>query len=172
MADEAQKPNTITTEQAGRLLMISAERVRQLSKEGWIPKVGRDSYIGADVVQGYIRFRDSEDRRANKTGAETRVRDARAEEISLRVGQRAGQLIAHAEHVAIVDELCSLVRTELQSLPARLTRDLQERRRIERAVHELLTRLAARAEQMAHVGGASGGAVAAVNGHDAGPVGG
>ena len=26
MADEAQKPNTITTEQAGRLLMISAER--------------------------------------------------------------------------------------------------------------------------------------------------
>ena len=40
MADEAQKPNTITTEQAGRLLMISAERVRQLSKEGWIPKVG------------------------------------------------------------------------------------------------------------------------------------
>jgi len=172
MADEAQKLNTITTEQAGRLLMISAERVRQLTKEGWIPKAGRDSYIGADVVQGYIRFRDSEDRRANKTSVETRVRDARAEEISLRVGLRAGQLISHIEHIAIVDELCSLVRTEVQSLPARLTRDLQERRRIEQAVYELLTRLAARAEKMAHVGGASGGAVAAVNNHDAGPVGG
>ena len=171
MADEAQKPNTITTEQAGRLLMISAERVRQLSKDGWIPKFGRDSYIGADVVQGYIRFRDSEDRRANKTSAETRVRDARAEEISLRVGQRAGQLIEHAEHIAIVDELCSFVRTEIQSLPARLTRDLTERRKIEQAVHELLTRLAARAEAMAHVGSASGDAVAAVNGHDTGPVG-
>jgi hypothetical protein len=119
MAEEAQKPNTLTTEQAGRLLMISAERVRQLSKEGWIPKAGRDSYIGADVVQGYIRFRDSQDRRANKTSAETRVRDARAEEISLRVGQRAGQLIEHAEHIAIIDELCGFVRTELQSLPAR-----------------------------------------------------
>jgi hypothetical protein len=171
MTDQAQKPNTITTEQAARLLMISGERVRQLSKQVWITKVERDRYLLVDVVQGYIRFRNDEDRRAFKSGAEARVRDARAEEISLRVGQRGGQLIEHAEHIAILDELCGFVRTELVGLPARLTRDMTERRKIEQAVHELLTRLAARAEAMAHVGSASGDAVAAVNSHDAGPVG-
>ena len=55
MADEMQKPNTITTEQAARLLMISGERVRQLSKQGWITKVERDRYLLVDVVQGYNR---------------------------------------------------------------------------------------------------------------------
>ena len=50
MADEAQKPNTITTEQAARLLMISGERVRQLSKQGWITKVERDRYLQVDVM--------------------------------------------------------------------------------------------------------------------------
>jgi len=38
MADDAQKPNTITTEQAARLLMISGERVRQLSKQAGSPR--------------------------------------------------------------------------------------------------------------------------------------
>ena len=50
MADEAQRPNTITTEQAARLLMISGERVRQLSKQGWITKVERDRYLLVDVM--------------------------------------------------------------------------------------------------------------------------
>jgi len=47
----------ITSALAARLLMVSPERVRQLSKEGWIEKQGRDQFLLVDVVQGYIRFR-------------------------------------------------------------------------------------------------------------------
>ncbi len=43
----------ITSALAGRLLMVSPERIRQLSKEGWIEKQGRDQFFLVDVVQGY-----------------------------------------------------------------------------------------------------------------------
>jgi len=174
MAEEPQQkqPGVINTEQAARLLMIGAERVRQLAKDGWIPKIDRDSYYLVDVVQGYLRYRNDAERRATKSGADARVREARAEEINLRVGVRAGQLMEHAEHVALIEELVGHVRAELGGLPARLTRDLPERRRIEKAVYELLQRLAARAQEMARVGGPSGQPVAAVNADNAGSMGG
>lgn len=172
MADAPQEAGTINTDQAARLLMVTPERVRQLVREGWIARIDRDRYRLVDVVQGYIRFRNHEDRRANKSGAESRIRDARADEINLRMGVRAGQLIEHAEHVAIIEELCGLVRAELGGLPARLTRDLGERRKTEQAIYELLTRLAARADEMARVGNTRREAVASVADDDTGPVGG
>jgi hypothetical protein len=170
MADTP-RATLITTEQAARLLMIGPERVRQLVKEGWITKLERDQYQLVDVVQGYIRFRNDEDRRALKSGAEARVRDARAEEIQLRVGLRSGQLMEHAEHVALLREFCALVRSELGGLPARLTRDMSERRKVQQAVYDVLKRLAARADEMARLGRPSSGPVAAGDDHIAGPVG-
>jgi hypothetical protein len=62
--------------------MVSPERIRQLSKEGWIEKQGRDQFFLVDVVQGYIRFRNDSDRRAQKSAADGRVRDAPARERS------------------------------------------------------------------------------------------
>lgn len=166
-----QQPGVVNTEQAARLLMIGGERVRQLAKEGWIARIERDRYHLVDVVQGYLRYRNSEDRRASKTGADARVREARAEEINLRVGQRSGNLMEHAEHVAMIHELCGMVRAELGGLPARITRELVERRKIEQAIYELLERLAARAEEMARVGGPASGPVEAVTTDSPGPVG-
>jgi hypothetical protein len=71
--------------------------------------------------------------------------------LRLKIEEEQGRLMEHAEHIEILDELVGLVRTELAALPARLTRDLQERRRIERAVDEILHRMADRAEEMARL---------------------
>lgn len=58
---------TITTAQAARLLMVSDERIRQLAKNGHIPKIAKDRFNLIVVVQGYIRFLKDEERRSSRT---------------------------------------------------------------------------------------------------------
>ncbi|KYK44678.1 hypothetical protein A1D31_36495 [Bradyrhizobium liaoningense] len=122
--------------------MVSAERVRQLSKEGWIEKQGKDQFYLVDVVQGYIRYRNDADRRAQKSAADSRVRDARAREIELRNAVREGRLIEIEEAMAIVEQITGLFRAETAGLPARVTRDLQFRKTIETALNDILERVA------------------------------
>lgn len=134
-APAAEKPATggdlIPLETAARLLMISAERVRQLIKDGYIPRPvpGRTTLVGA--VQGYIRFRDDADRRATKSAAATRVSDARAAEIEMRVAERRRELIPREEAEAANAYVVGLINEELNGLPARLTRDVPTRRKYE-----------------------------------------
>lgn len=135
-SDAPEQPDgTIPIEQAARLLMISAERVRQLIKAGFIPrpKPGRTTLVGA--VQGYIKFRDDADRRANKSAAESDVRKERAREIKLRNDARERALIPIDEALAEYDTLVAKVREAMDSIPARVTRDIQLRRKIEAEVH-------------------------------------
>lgn len=151
-APEAPRGALMTAEMAGRLLMKSSERIRQLAREGWIPRHGTGAntrYALVDVVQGYIRFRDDADRRATKTASATRISDARAREIELRTAIREGHLIDLDEAVEAVEDLVGLLRSELSGLPARCTRDLQVRRTIETARNDILDRIADLATQKA-----------------------
>ncbi|WP_375791190.1 hypothetical protein ACE102_07515 [Bradyrhizobium sp. vgs-9] len=141
-ADSGGRGQLLTSSLAGRLLMISAERVRQLSKEGWIEKQTKDQFYLVDVVQGYIRFRNDADRRAQKSAADSRVRDARAREIELRNAVREGRLIEIDEAIGTVEQMIGLFRAETAGLPARVTRDLQFRKTIETAVNDILERVA------------------------------
>ena len=144
-APDAPRGALLTAEMAARLLMKSNERIRQLSREGWIPKHGTGAntrYALVDVVQGYIRFRDDAEKRATKTAAATRISDARAREIELRTAIREGHLIDLDEAIEAIEELMGLLRSELSGLPARCTRDLQVRRTIETARNDILERIA------------------------------
>jgi uncharacterized coiled-coil protein SlyX len=132
----------ITSGLAARLLMVSPERVRQLSKEGWIEKQGRDQFYLVDVVQGYIRFRNDSERRATKSVAANRVSDARAREVELRIAERERRLVELSEMIALADKLVGMFRAEMSGLPARVTRDLQIRRTIETAINDILDRIA------------------------------
>ncbi|XIA64511.1 hypothetical protein ACFIOY_37680 [Bradyrhizobium sp. TZ2] len=122
--------------------MVSAERVRQLAKEGWIEKAGKDQFYLVDVVQGYIRFRNDSERRATKSATASRVSDARAREVELRIAERERRLVELSEMIALADQLVGMFRAELSGLPARVTRDLQIRRTIETAIHDILDRIA------------------------------
>ncbi|XIA64773.1 hypothetical protein ACFIOY_39365 [Bradyrhizobium sp. TZ2] len=132
----------ITSGLAARLLMVSPERVRQLSKEGWIEKQGRDQFYLVDVVQGYIRYRNDSERRATKSAAANRVSDARAREVELRIAERERRLVELSEMIALADKLVGMFRAEMSGLPARVTRDLQIRRTIETAINDILDRIA------------------------------
>lgn len=133
MAEKEKQENTsgtIPISQAALLLMISDERVRQLVKSGYIerPQRGRVPLVGA--VQGYIRFLREEERRSTKSAADNRVREARAKEIELRTAREAGELVPLEEAVAYVQSVVGTLMSRLNGLPAQITRNLDERRRI------------------------------------------
>jgi phage terminase Nu1 subunit (DNA packaging protein) len=176
-SDEANHPRgpLVNTDQAARLIMKGPERIRQLAKEGWIVQTGTKQdrrYRLLDVVQGYIRFRDDEDRRANRSAAHSRITDARSREVELKNAQREGRLIELDEVIAMIDELIGLLRSSLSGLPARVTRDLQFRRTIETAVNDILNTIADFAIERAKALGARRASSQAVAADGAGPMGG
>lgn len=130
-AQAPQQAGTITTSQAARLLMISDERVRQLTKAGFVPRAARGRYNLVALVQGYIRFLKDDERRSSKSAADSRVRDARAAEIERRMAREDRKIIALDEAMAAFDHATGLYLQSLSGLPARMTRNASERRRLE-----------------------------------------
>lgn len=144
MAADAAQTGTITTGQVAKLLMLSDERVRQLTVKGYLPKVSKGRYHLVAVVQGYIRFLKDEERHSSKTAAESRVRDARAAEIERRMAREDRKIIALDEAMAAHDHATGLYLQSISGLPARMTRNASERRRLEAICDTERQRLAAR----------------------------
>ena len=128
----------ITAEQAGRLLMITRQRIEALAKDGHIPRAAKGKYPLVGVVQGYVNFLKDEARRTSKSAAASRVTDARAQEIELRIRKQMHELIDINEHDAIVDEAFGALKARLIGIPVRVTRDMTLRRRIEDEINGAL----------------------------------
>jgi hypothetical protein len=144
---DQQQAGMLNLQQVSRLLMISVEWVRKLHKAGYIPKTGKDQYPLVGTVQGYIRYMKDEDRRSSKSAADSRVRDARAKEIELRIAERERELISVEDAKGEFAQFVATVRSEMVGLPARVTRDMELRRVIEKEVDDSLSRMADRADK-------------------------
>lgn len=81
-------------------------------------------------------------RAGTATAASERARLARAASAELRLAEARRDLIETDDAAAAVDHLCGAIATVLGGLPARVTRDIPTRRRIEAAIHQVQAQLA------------------------------
>jgi phage terminase Nu1 subunit (DNA packaging protein) len=139
---------TISVEVAAKLLMVTPEWIRRLSKDGWIPKVERGRYRVVDVVQGYIRFLKDEARRTTKTASLSRLQDIRTRKEELAVAQAERELVPLAEAMTLVDEVAGTVVSRVNAIPARFTRDIEQRALLQREVDDALAEVADRIEKL------------------------
>lgn len=139
----------LTGPQITTLLALSAARITQLVQSGHIPKAGLNQYPLVGSVQGILRYLRSERPGRAKGAAASRLQEAKARSVELANAEREGQLIELDEHHAIIDHVFGLLKTGLSGLPARLTRDRAERRRIEDEVNAILHSAASANQQMA-----------------------
>lgn len=116
--------------------------IRQLQREGSLPRGSRGTIPFVAGVRSMIRFLRDSERRSSKTAADSRVRDARAREIELRNLENEKRLCETEDVNGLVDEMVGTFRAELAGLSARVTRDLQFRRTIDQALNDILHRLA------------------------------
>lgn len=142
MTEPSPRAGTITLEQVARLLMISRERVRQLVAAGYIPKPNRNAYPIVGAVQGYIRAKEDELRRARDAAGENGLRSARQAEIEMRMAERRRDLVRRDEADAAMDIVVGQINEEFGGFAARVTRDVAMRRQIETALDATLNRIA------------------------------
>lgn len=162
VAEEAEKPKgqTITVTQAGALLNRTPRWVQNLVAAGFITKSKRGAYTLVEVVRGAVAYYEDQLEKANKAAAASRATDARTREIELRIAERKRELIPQEDAMAVVSELAGMVRAEFSGLPARFTRDLEQRRRLEQEINGTFERLSAAASRAGTALATGGGAVA------------
>jgi hypothetical protein len=122
----------------GKHLDLSKQRVAQLAAEGVLTKLGDGSYEVDACRLAYIRWLRADDRRSSRILAASKVQDARAEEIALRVEGRKQSHVIEAQQaaVAVIDEFAGQLRADLMAIPARVTADLALRQKIEGQIDE------------------------------------
>ncbi|MCA1452851.1 hypothetical protein I6F35_06400 [Bradyrhizobium sp. BRP22] len=169
------RDNVMLTDSAtlARCWGVTTPRISQFVAQGWLKTTGRKAqYNWFDACQGYVRWLRDEDRRSQKSAADSRMRDAKAREIEVRTNQRLGRLVPLEVYEEMIDSLAGEVRSEFAGLAAACTRDLTLRRIIEREVNARLRRIAEHAMAQAIRLETVRGADDAVRADGAGPVGG
>lgn len=126
---------TVGIREAASLLNRSTQWVHKLVTAGFVEKVGRGHYRIADITSGTVAYYEDLLKKSSKTVATTRVSDARAAEIELRIAERRRELIPQEEAIAAMDLVVGKVVETLSGLPARITRDLDLRLQIEAEIH-------------------------------------
>jgi hypothetical protein len=150
---------TLSTKQACVLLKLTQPRLSQLEQSGWIARCAPGRWRLLDLVQGYVSFLKDEEKRSSKTASLSRVQEARAKEIEMRTARDSAQTIDMSDALALVDDVVGGLKADLDGLPARVTRDLPLRRKIEAELNGILARSADRLDQegdLAKAGGAAG----------------
>lgn len=144
---ERQSITSLSISQVTQLLDRSHQWVHQLVKAGFITKEAHGRYSLVAVVRGVIAYYEDLQAKSNKSAAANRATDARTREIELRIKERSRNLIPVEDAQAEIADWVSAFRAEMQGLPARMTRDMQERRRLEQEIDAALTRLSRRTTQ-------------------------
>lgn len=134
--------DTCTTKELATASGYTVTAVYAIADQGYIKPISKNKWPRAESFRGIFRYLRDENRRSAKSSADGRVRDARAAEIELRNQERLRHLIRLEEAIEALDNVCGKVRTEMSSVPSRVTRDLHLRRDIEKAIHEALGRIA------------------------------
>lgn len=132
----------ITTTQAAKLLMVSEAWVGKLHKMEYVPKAGRGRWNLVAVVQGYIRFLKDEDRRSSKSASHSRMTDIKAERLEMQMRAERRELVPFDDTRLVLDTAAGLMQSALMSVPAKFTRDVAERRRLEKLIAEALNSVA------------------------------
>jgi hypothetical protein len=144
----ADETGIISATVAAQLLMMTPQRLRQLVNEGYIPKPkAKDKYSLVGCVQGYVRFLKDEKRKGQTVQAESRLKDVRTREVELRIAERENRLIDTEEHEAVLAEILGIINSGLSGFPARITRDMPLRQKIETELDDILRRAADRCDQ-------------------------
>ncbi|WP_331326540.1 hypothetical protein [Methylobacterium fujisawaense] len=143
----------------------SDETILKLARSGVIPRHGKGRYRLRESLVALSRWQTDEQRRASKSAGSSRLQDKKSEEIDMRLEERSGALIAEAqmEALAIVDEFAGPLRSDLMSVPARVTKDLALRRQIEKEIDDAFGAAAKRVAGAAGSTGPAGGTVGAAS---------
>jgi len=133
---------TITTDMAARLLMVSKARIGQLEKMEYFQKIAKNRWNLAAVVQGYIKFLKDEERRSSKSAGASRIQSIRGDRLEMEMAEKRRQLVPVEDVRVVLDSAAGLMRSEMMAVPARFTRDVADRKRLDGIIATAMNKVA------------------------------
>lgn len=161
----------VSRDELQEILGISSTTVHRLTLSGVLRKDGRGEYPLFPNVMGYVSYL-SEHANSAKAKSESRVKAARAREIELRNARAENRLIEFDEAVGFVHDIFGPLRSDLLGVPARCSRDIALRQKIETEINACLSKAADRTVTEAAALQAHGAGTEAQSDDDAGRMGG
>ena len=128
------------------LLDLTPQRINQLVAEGWIRKSARNSIFIKDGVKGHLAFVEDRHEKTRHTATDDELRAERARKLRLENDRTEGKIMETDAAFDAIDKICATIRIGLAALPARVTRELALRRKIEDEVDRILTVVSAKLE--------------------------
>lgn len=122
---------TITLTGLRKITGAEPGEIEALIAAGTLPALDGDKLPMVEAIHAFLAHLRETARNASASAAQARARDARAEasELALAISRR--DLIPDAEAEVACDFLCGVISDRIGGLPARVTRDLRDRRLIE-----------------------------------------
>jgi len=139
----------ITQRDAAALIGVSTRWALKLVKDGFIKKNAQGKYEVGAVVSGYVASLKSDKADDSKKTADSAYNSERLVKLQMSNAKDANDLIEIGEALAAMENLVGLVRSEITSIPARVTRDMTERRKIDEIVNDGLSRITKQLEKEA-----------------------
>lgn len=132
----------VSVADAARMAGRSPRWLRGLIAAGTIKASGRGAVRLADLLSGLVAHGDAMAKNAAQTTSLGRVQDARAKEVELRVAMQMRELIPMGEAALAMTLICGALNEELSGLPARITRDLTLRKKVDDEIYAARMRIA------------------------------
>ncbi|WP_316205922.1 hypothetical protein [Bradyrhizobium sp. SZCCHNR3058] len=139
----------ITLTEAMRLTGYTKQNLQKLIDAGHLKRSNRAKFKLADLFSGVMDHLRLQRRTKEKTVAGQRLLEARATEIEQRTAIRAGKLMETDEHFAIMHMVFGALKATIESLPAQMTRDPDQRRRADQIVSQALAKCSENLERLA-----------------------
>lgn len=129
----------LSAEEMAKVIGLTPRRVRQLAAEGVVQRADRRGrYRLVPSVASYCATLSSGERDAGLAP----IRQERLVRLRMENAARDRELISMDEAAGVVDQLTGAFLSSLNGLPARVTNDVRERRRLEAIIDAERQRLA------------------------------
>jgi phage terminase Nu1 subunit (DNA packaging protein) len=131
----------LSTAELIALTNFSRPYLNALENADVIRRDGRDQWpIG--TIHAIIQHLRHENRRGRRSEASDRLANIKAEALEVRIKRESAELIPMIEVREVITAICGGIVSRLAGLPARFTRDLNERTRLEIMLNAIRTELA------------------------------
>lgn len=107
------------------LFGITERWVRDLAREGVIPKTGTNKYVLGDAVKGYLNFLKEQAEKAKRApvadldAESTRLKRAQADKTELEVAMLHGQIVRWEDVLVVLSDMVNNFKTRTLAIPAK-----------------------------------------------------
>lgn len=131
-----QWPDSVSQLELARLLGITGPGVGKVVKAGFLKKTADGKRLELiPSLRGYVDYKvEQATRRFSRETPTDRLAAKREQQLDRKLAIEDRQIIDLSEALDVYDEIVGLFLTTLGGLPARLTRNLEERERIEQVI--------------------------------------